>query len=241
MHYHAPCTLILASLIAIASSFQNVQISSAPRTITPSLHCLKMEENANDKHDGLISTNGGNFGKMALKRHEFVYTLGTLISSATLLPSASIGYPPYPQAWKTSGNPKSYKTWAPQVRDGYKRLEIMVENWDEIAAKDNGDEMRRFLGTVGVSSSLTSFKKALYGVRDAVDLPSSFDEIEWAEKAEEVVTCLGDAENDFYSANFAEFSGGGQLKSAQFIKKARPFVKKAYKIVGGMVADLPEE
>lgn len=38
------------------------------------------------------------------------------------------------------------------------------------------------------------------------------DVIEYVEAYMEVLTALGDAENDLYSANFADYSGGGGTK-----------------------------
>ena len=43
----------------------------------------------------------------------------------------------------------------------------------------------------------------------------------------EVLTALGDAENDLYSANFADYSGGGGTKGSQFITKANKSLKIA--------------
>lgn len=39
--------------------------------------------------------------------------------------------------------------------------------------------------------------------------------IEFVEAYMEVLTALGDAENDLYSANFAEYAGGGGMKARQ--------------------------
>lgn len=41
------------------------------------------------------------------------------------------------------------------------------------------------------------------------------DVIEYVEAYMEVLTALGDAENDLYSANFADYSGGGGTKVSE--------------------------
>jgi hypothetical protein len=58
-------------------------------------------------------------------------------------------------------------------------------------------------------------------------LQDDIDLGEFIEAYQAVITDLSDAENDCYSANFADFSGGGQLKGSNFIKKARKSVKSA--------------
>lgn len=52
------------------------------------------------------------------------------------------------------------------------------------------------------------------GVR--VDQQGDIDVIEYVEAYMEVLTALGDAENDLYSANFADYSGGGGTKVSEF-------------------------
>lgn len=49
-------------------------------------------------------------------------------------------------------------------------------------------------------------------------LPSQqgdFDVIAYVEAYMEVLTALGDAENDLYSANFADYAGGGGMTVSQ--------------------------
>lgn len=49
-------------------------------------------------------------------------------------------------------------------------------------------------------------------VRCAIFQQGDMDVIEYVEAYMEVLTALGDAENDLYSANFADYSGGGGTK-----------------------------
>lgn len=48
--------------------------------------------------------------------------------------------------------------------------------------------------------------------------------IEYVEAYMEVLTALGDAENDLYSANFADYSGGGGTKVSAARAKIRCIV-----------------
>lgn len=43
----------------------------------------------------------------------------------------------------------------------------VLENWDKLAARQDGDAIRRLIGTIGVSSPLSSLRKAFVSVRDA--------------------------------------------------------------------------
>ncbi|CAM9825385.1 unnamed protein product [Phaeothamnion confervicola] len=71
-----------------------------------------------------------------------------------------------------------------------------------------------------LSSSFLLFIRPLLS-QDDVDL------LEFTEAYQEVLTALSDADNESYSAAFADYSGGGHLKGSQFIAKARISVKIA--------------
>lgn len=43
----------------------------------------------------------------------------------------------------------------------------MLDNWDKYTAKQDGDAIRRLIGTIGVSSPLSSIRKAFTSIRDA--------------------------------------------------------------------------
>lgn len=43
----------------------------------------------------------------------------------------------------------------------------VLANWDKVAAKGDGDAIRRLIGTIGVSSPLSSVRKAFISIRDA--------------------------------------------------------------------------
>ncbi|CAM9515145.1 unnamed protein product, partial [Choristocarpus tenellus] len=110
--------------------------------------------------------------------------------------------------------------------------EDLLANWDIVTAKQDGDAVRRKIGTVGVSSPLSGIRRAFISVRDAEEVSDDIDVAAFTEAYLEVLTALGDAENDCYSANFADYSGGGHLKASQmhgsqFIAKAKMRVKDA--------------
>ena len=43
----------------------------------------------------------------------------------------------------------------------------VLANWDKYSMKQDGDAIRRLIGTIGVSSPLSSLRKAFTSIRDA--------------------------------------------------------------------------
>lgn len=43
----------------------------------------------------------------------------------------------------------------------------VVANWEKYTVKQDGDAIRRLIGTIGVSSPLSSIRKAFVSIRDA--------------------------------------------------------------------------
>jgi len=107
------------------------------------------------------------------------------------------------------------------IKDSEKTLGSLVDNWEEVTKTNDGDAVRRYLGTVGSTSPLAKVRQALQAIQKSADLPDEIDTEVLLTKSEELLTALSGAENNAYSANFADYSGGGQLKGSQFIKKSK--------------------
>lgn len=43
----------------------------------------------------------------------------------------------------------------------------VLENWEKLTVRQDGDAIRRLIGTIGVSSPLSSLRRAFISVRDA--------------------------------------------------------------------------
>lgn len=43
----------------------------------------------------------------------------------------------------------------------------VLDNWEKYTARQDGDAIRRLIGTIGVSSPLSSIRKAFTSIRDA--------------------------------------------------------------------------
>ena len=121
------------------------------------------------------------------------------------------------------------KAYLPLLDASGKTLDELLTNWDKIAT--DGDNVRRYLGTVGVTSPLFKIRGGLRGVLKATDLPDAFDAVAFAEASERFLAELQDAEGDAYGAQFADYStsvgSGGQSPSATMLGKARKDVERA--------------
>ena len=121
------------------------------------------------------------------------------------------------------------KEYLPLLDASGKTLDELATNWDKIAT--DGDNVRRYLGTVGVTSPLFKIRGGLKGVLKANDLPDAFDAVAFAEASEQFLAELQDAEGDAYGAQFADYStsvgSGGQSPSATMLGKARKDVERA--------------
>ena len=121
------------------------------------------------------------------------------------------------------------KEYLPLLDASGKTLDELSTNWDRIAT--DGDNVRRYLGTVGVTSPLFKIRGGLKGVLKATDLPDAFDAVAFAEASEQFLAELQDAEGDAYGAQFADYSTsvgtGGQSPSATMLGKARKDVERA--------------
>ena len=121
------------------------------------------------------------------------------------------------------------KAFLPLLDASGKTLDELAANWDRIAT--DGDSVRRYLGTVGVTSPLFKIRGGLKGVLKAKDLPDAFDAVAFAEASEQFLAELQDAEGDAYGAQFADYStsvgSGGQSPSATMLGKARKDVERA--------------
>ncbi len=147
------------------------------------------------------------------------------------------------------------QAYLPLLDASGKTLDELSTNWDRIAT--DGDNVRRYLGTVGVTSPLFKIRGGLKGVLKAADLPDAFDAVAFAEASERFLAELQDAEGDAYGrprrrtcllyaiaatslalpvichagAQFADYStsvgSGGQSPSATMLGKARKDVERA--------------
>ena len=93
-------------------------------------------------------------------------------------------------------------------------LNYLLKNYDEISL-GGGDSVRRYLGTVGVTSGLYGITKILKELQDEAD-----DFVEYTENMNEFDVYLRQADTSCYSANFVEFSSA-KTKPEKFLNDAK--------------------
>jgi len=95
-----------------------------------------------------------------------------------------------------------------------KDLQYLLDNYDEIQ-KGGGDNIRRYLGTVGVTSAMYGISKVMKELQEEAN-----DIVEYTENMNEFDAYLRAADTACYSANFVEFSAA-KTKPEKFFEDAR--------------------
>ncbi|CAM9422384.1 unnamed protein product [Heterosigma akashiwo] len=114
---------------------------------------------------------------------------------------------------------------------GYKELCQLDKNWEKIVVnREDGDVIRRYLGTVGVKSPLFQINKAFNGVKDAVgNNPDKYEDtievVDFVEASNDALQHIQQADFLAYSQNFANFGNGGG--GEDYIALSRVQVKEA--------------
>ena len=93
-------------------------------------------------------------------------------------------------------------------------LADLVNNYDSIS-KEGGDNVRRYLGTVGTTSAMYGIEKVLKGLQNEAN-----DIVAYTENMDDFVYYLRAADTAVYSANFVEFSAA-KTKPEKFFDDAK--------------------
>eukprot|EP00816_Leptocylindrus_hargravesii_P006674 CAMPEP_0196809608 /NCGR_PEP_ID=MMETSP1362-20130617/9528_1 /TAXON_ID=163516 /ORGANISM="Leptocylindrus danicus, Strain CCMP1856" /LENGTH=215 /DNA_ID=CAMNT_0042184341 /DNA_START=1 /DNA_END=648 /DNA_ORIENTATION=- len=110
-------------------------------------------------------------------------------------------------------------------------LNYLLKNYGEISA-GGGDSVRRYLGTVGVTSGLYGITKVLKELQNEAD-----DFVEYTENMNEFDAYLRQADTSCYSANFVEFSAA-KTKPEKFLDDAKSDAEQMKKRLNAMAAEL---
>ena len=94
--------------------------------------------------------------------------------------------------------------------DGQESLRYLLTNYDEICG-GGGDNIRRYLGTVGTTSGLYGITKVLRTLLNEAD-----DVVEFRETMEEINAALVGADGSAYMAIFTETSTSGVPKEKYY-------------------------
>jgi septation ring formation regulator EzrA len=113
-----------------------------------------------------------------------------------------------------------------------KDVDELIENYDEISKGGNGDNVRRYLGTVGVKSHMYGISKVLRELREEVD-----DIVEFTETIADFEAYLFQAEGAAYQSLFVEFSSAkGSPES--FLATAKKDIIVMRKYMGDLAKQL---
>ena len=116
--------------------------------------------------------------------------------------------------------------------DGKQTLQYLLDHYDEISA-GGGDNVRRYLGTVGLTSPLYGIQKVLKELQDVAD-----DVVEFTETMNDFEYSFRAADTAVYSANFVEYSAAS-TKPEQFFKDAKVQIKLMKQYMDEMEKQLP--
>ena len=97
-----------------------------------------------------------------------------------------------------------------RFREGRDSLEYLLENYDAIC-EGGGDNIRRYLGTVGTTSGLYGIQKVMKTMMNSAD-----DIVDYTETMERVNAALVGADGSAYMAIFTETSTSGVPKEKYF-------------------------
>lgn len=101
-----------------------------------------------------------------------------------------------------------------RFREARTILNFLIDNYDAVS-KEGGDNVRRYLGTVGTTSALYGITKVMKELQgEAKDI------VEYTENMEDFEYYLRAADTAVYSANFVEFSAAS-TKPEKFFADAK--------------------
>jgi hypothetical protein len=118
-----------------------------------------------------------------------------------------------------------------RFQDAQKTLDYLIDNYDNIS-KEGGDNVRRYLGTVGTTSALYGIPKVMKDLQVESD-----DIVEFTENMQDFNYYLRAADTAVYSANFVEFSAA-KTKPEKFFEDARSDCLKARMYMNNMAHEI---
>lgn len=118
-----------------------------------------------------------------------------------------------------------------RFQEGRKSLQYLLDNYDKIV-EGGGDNVRRYLGTVGTTSGLWGIGKVMRSLQDETD-----DIVEYTETMQEVEASIRGADSAAYMAIFVTTSSSG-TPPAKYFADAKIEAKRALKAMDDLAAQL---
>ena len=111
-------------------------------------------------------------------------------------------------------------------------LNYLLDHYEEVVSNGGGDNVRRYLGTVGVSSGMYGITKVLKDLQEEAN-----DIVEYTEAMNDFAGYLNAADTSCYSANFVTFSSA-KTKPEKFFSDAKSDAMQMQKAMSTMAAQL---
>ena len=118
-----------------------------------------------------------------------------------------------------------------RFQNARRTVEDLVSNFDSIS-KEGGDNVRRYLGTVGTTSAMYGIEKVLKNLQNEAN-----DIVAYTENMDDFVYYLRAADTAVYSANFVEFSAA-KTKPEKFFDDAKSDCKNILLHMDNMANEL---
>ena len=160
-----------------------------------------------------------------LTRKQFIRTSVPLILLAAAPPS------PAHAAVGKLVEPPSTEAALARFTSSRETLDSLLSQYPAISAK-GGDEIRRYLGTVGTASPLLGIRTTLKVLQDSAD-----DIVEYTEAMDDFDRHLASADQEAYSSMFVEFSAA-KGKPEDFYERARKDVEVMVKQLNIMANEI---
>eukprot|EP00531_Pseudo-nitzschia_arenysensis_P010996 CAMPEP_0116135228 /NCGR_PEP_ID=MMETSP0329-20121206/11080_1 /TAXON_ID=697910 /ORGANISM="Pseudo-nitzschia arenysensis, Strain B593" /LENGTH=216 /DNA_ID=CAMNT_0003630017 /DNA_START=105 /DNA_END=755 /DNA_ORIENTATION=+ len=163
------------------------------------------------------------FASAFSQRRDFLRgAVGLVAASATIqsMPMTAIAAMKSDQTVFTPGKDLTVDEAKARFQVGQTSLDYLLKNYDEIC-EGGGDNIRRYLGTVGTTSGLYGIAKVMKTLQEEAD-----DIVEYTETMNEVNAALVGADGSAYMAIFTESSTSG-VPPKKYFDDAKIEVKRA--------------
>jgi len=120
-----------------------------------------------------------------------------------------------------------------RFKEGQKSLKYLLDNFDNIT-EGGGDNVRRYLGTVGTTSGLWGIGKVLTALRDSAD-----DIVEFTELKNELESAIQSADGSSYMAIFVTTSSSS-TPPQKYFEDARKEIRLAQRLMDQLAKEIQQ-
>jgi hypothetical protein len=119
-----------------------------------------------------------------------------------------------------------------RLQEGQTSLSYLLDHFDEICEKGGGDNVRRYLGTVGMSSGLFGIQKVMKLLQTEAD-----DIVDYTETMNDINAAINGADGSAYMAIFVS-SSSSSTPPQRYFDDAKIEVKRAVQSMKDLVEQL---